>query len=137
MEGELTMSRKERDRLKAIEAVLEKRLKQGEAAKQLGLSVRQVKRLVRAHREEGAAGLISTRRGQASNRRIEDRERDEVMACVRSRYADFARNGRLRPAFFWRSWPDCSMPLGPCDNSRFKMPQSAHDFFESATASSR
>ena len=83
------MSRKERDRLKVVEAVREKRLKQGEAAKQLGLSVRQVKRLVRAHREEGTAGLISKRRGQSSNRRIKDDERDEVMACVRSRYADF------------------------------------------------
>lgn len=89
VEGELTMSRKERDRLKVVEAVREKRLKQGEAAQQLGLSVRQVKRLVRAHREEGAAGLVSQRRGQPSNRRIEDAEREEVMACVRSRYGDF------------------------------------------------
>ena len=89
MEGDLTMSRKERDRLKAVEAVREKRINQGEAAKQLGLSVRQVKRLVRAHREDGAAALVSKRRGQPSNRRIEDVERAEVMACVRSRYADF------------------------------------------------
>ena len=83
------MSRKERDRLKVVEAVREKRLKQGEAAKQLGLSVRQVKRLVRGHREEGAAALVSKRRGQPSNRCIEDAERAEVMACVRSRYAEF------------------------------------------------
>jgi transposase len=88
-EGELTMSRKERDRLKVVEAVREKRLKQEEAAQQLKLSVRQVKRLVRAHREEGAAGLVSKRRGQPSNRRIEDAERAEVMACVCSHYADF------------------------------------------------
>jgi hypothetical protein len=33
VEGELTMSRNERDRLKVVEAVREKRLKQGEAAK--------------------------------------------------------------------------------------------------------
>ena len=83
------MSRKERDRLKVIEAVGEKRLKQTEAAVQLGLSVRQVKRLVRAHRESGAKGLISRRRGQSSHRRIGEAEREEVMACVRSRYGDF------------------------------------------------
>lgn len=33
VEGRLTMSRNERDRLKVVEAVREKRLKQGEAAK--------------------------------------------------------------------------------------------------------
>lgn len=33
VEGDLTMSRKERDRLKVVEAVREKRIKQGEAAR--------------------------------------------------------------------------------------------------------
>ena len=89
MEGVLAMSAKERDRLKVIEAVLEKRLQQGVAAERLGLSVRQLKRLVRAHRERGAVGLVSKRRGQPSKRRIEETEREAVLACVRSRYADF------------------------------------------------
>ena len=89
MEGMLAMSGKERERVRVIEAVKEKRLKQGEAAKRLGLSVRQVKRLVRAHREEGVAGVVSKRRGRPSNRRIENAEREAVLACVKSRYADF------------------------------------------------
>jgi len=50
VEGTITMSAKERDRLRVIEAVRERRLRQGEAAARLGLSVRQVKRLVHAHR---------------------------------------------------------------------------------------
>ena len=89
VEGVLAMSGKERDRLKVIEAVREKRLKQSEAARRLRLSVRQVKRLVRAHREEGVAGLVSKRRGRPSNRRVGDAEREATLACVRSRYADF------------------------------------------------
>lgn len=89
MEGVVAMSVKERDRLKVIEAVIEKRVKQSKAAERLGLSVRQVKRLVRAHRESGAAGLVSKRRGRPSNRRIENAEREAILACVRSRYADF------------------------------------------------
>jgi transposase len=89
MEGIVAMSAKERERLKVIEAVQEKRLRQAGAAKRLGLSVRQVKRLVRAHRQAGAAGLVSKRRGRASNRRIEQAEREEVLAQVRARYADF------------------------------------------------
>lgn len=83
------MSGQERDRLKVIEAVIEKRLKQVEAATQLGLSVRQIKRLVCAHRKEGAAGLVSKRRGRPSNRRIGEEEREAVLDCVRTRYADF------------------------------------------------
>lgn len=85
----ITMSAKERDRLRVIEAVREKRLRQGEAAARLGLSVRQVKRLVRAHREGGAAGLVSKRRGQPSRRRIGEAERSQVLDCVRQQYADF------------------------------------------------
>lgn len=89
MERVLAMSGKERERLKVVEAVREKRLKQEAAAKRLGVSVRQVKRLVRAHRESGAAGLVSKRRGRASNRRIQEEEREAVLSCVRTRYADF------------------------------------------------
>lgn len=89
VEGMVTMSAKERDRLRLIEAVRERRLRQGEAAARLGLSVRQVKRLVRAHREAGAAGLVSKRRGQPSPRRIGEAERLQVLACVRQQYAGF------------------------------------------------
>ncbi|MFO1204151.1 MAG: helix-turn-helix domain-containing protein [Burkholderiales bacterium] len=73
------MSAKERDRLRVIEAVRERRLRQGEAAARLGLSVRQVKRLVRAHRAAGAVGLVSKRRGRPSPRRIEEAERVQVL----------------------------------------------------------
>lgn len=90
-EGVIAMSEKERSRLKVIEAVVEKRLRQVEAAAHLGLSIRQIKRLMRAHREEGAAGLVSKRRGRPSNRRIGEDEREGVLDCVRTRYSDFGR----------------------------------------------
>ena len=44
VEGTITMIAKERGRLRVIEAVCERRVRQGEAAARLGLSVRQVKR---------------------------------------------------------------------------------------------
>lgn len=83
------MSSRERERLRVVEAVEEGRLKQAAAGKQLGLSVRQVKRLVRGYRRQGAAGLVSRRRGRPSNRRIAAAERERVIALVRRRYADF------------------------------------------------
>ena len=85
----ITMSRREVDRLGVIQAVADRRLRQREAARQLGLSTRQVKRLVRDFRERGPAGLISGHRGRPSNNAIPAATRAAVLALVRERYADF------------------------------------------------
>lgn len=61
------MSRQEVDRLGVVQAVVERRLRQGDGARQLGLSVRQVKRLCRRYRAEGAAGLVSRKRAKRAN----------------------------------------------------------------------
>ena len=45
-------------------------MKQKEAAEILGISVRQVKRLLSKYREVGASGLVSQRRGKPSNHRV-------------------------------------------------------------------
>ena len=90
MEGVLLqMRRKELTRLEIIHAVVERRMRQSPAALRLGLSARQIKRLCRAYREEQAQGLISKRRGQASNRRIPDAERERFLGLVRQHYPDF------------------------------------------------
>ncbi len=83
------MSQKEVQRLTVLRRVLDKGLEQAQAARQLGLSVRQVKRLCRRLREEGATGLVSRRRGRPSNRRIEEGQREHYMEPVRAHYADF------------------------------------------------
>jgi hypothetical protein len=59
------------------------------AALLLGLSERQVWRLLKAYRLCGADGLISKKRGQPSNRKTPGNVRSAVMAIVRKRYADF------------------------------------------------
>ena len=61
----LTMSSKEISRLEVMQRLKEKSLSQREAAKMMGVCVRQVKRLYKAYREQGAAGLVSRRRGQS------------------------------------------------------------------------
>jgi len=83
------MSQRELDRAGVIRQVVEKRLRQKEAARQLGLSVRQIKRLVQRYRAEGAAGLVSRHRGRHPNNRIAEGVRREILDLVRSRYADF------------------------------------------------
>ena len=61
-----TMSAKELNRLEIRGRVLERRLTQAQAARQLGLSVRQVERLCGKLRIEGPCGLVSKKRGRAS-----------------------------------------------------------------------
>src|SRR5512140_3950351 len=89
MYGDIRMSRKELGRLEVVQAVVDSRLTQAEAAERLGLSVRQVKRLCRSYRKVGAAGLVSKRRGRPSNHRIGEAERDRVIDLIRARYQGF------------------------------------------------
>jgi len=53
------------------------------------VSVRQVKRLLRRYREDGAAGLASRHRGKRPNNAIAQATREAILALVRSHYADF------------------------------------------------
>ena len=88
-EERITMSRQEVDRLGVIQSVVSKQIKQWEAARQLGLSQRQVKRLVQRYRREGAAGLVSWRRGKPANNALGEAVRAQALGLVRERYADF------------------------------------------------
>ena len=83
------MNVKEAGRLAVVRQVLDGQIRQAQAAQKLGLSVRQLKRLCRQVREQGDTGLICKRRGQRSNRKIDDAVRQEVLELVRQSYSDF------------------------------------------------
>ena len=83
------MSAKEVDRLEVIRRVLERRLKHGKVAQLLGITARQIRRLCGAYARDGAAGLVSKRRGQPSNRRLSEDLRRRAVELVRDLYADF------------------------------------------------
>jgi transposase len=83
------MSQEELGRHEVIQKVIHKQLKQRAAASQLGVSVRQIRRLVRAVRKSGAKGLISQQRGRASNHQLSSTIKTQAVELVRSRYPDF------------------------------------------------
>ena len=83
------MSYEELDRVGVIERVIEKRLMQAEAARILGLTSRQVRRLRRAYERAGPGDLASKHRGRPSNRRLACELRREALATVRSGYEGF------------------------------------------------
>jgi Helix-turn-helix domain len=85
----LSLSRKELDRVGLMQGLVEHRVEQAEAARQLGLSVRQVKRLLRSYRCKGPRGLVSRRRARPSNRRLPEVLKAEVLGLMRVHYSDF------------------------------------------------
>lgn len=89
MEGNITMSAKETERIAIMEALKEKRMKQKQAARVLGITTRQVRRVFIRYKTEGAAGLAHKSRGRVSNRAIAQEEKDRAIELVRKHYSDF------------------------------------------------
>jgi transposase len=83
------MSKRELTRLEVMQRLKDKRLTQKEAARMLGLSLRQVKRLFRAYKAKGAAGLVSQRRGQPSNHQLDPTTLQRAIDLIYERYHDF------------------------------------------------
>ena len=85
----ITMSQKELKRLHIIHKVLDKRLKQVEAVKILGLGDRQIRRIVKRIRIEGDRGIIHKSRGKDSNRAFPEGIKEKVINIYKDKYHDF------------------------------------------------
>lgn len=83
------MSDRELTRFEVLRDLDQRRLTIAAAAELMGLERRQICRLLKVYRAEGAAGLISKRRGRASNRRTPAALRAEALGIIRERYWDF------------------------------------------------
>lgn len=85
----ITMSLREVDRLKVIQAVTEGFLTPTRAAQRLQLSTRQIHRLVQRYREAGVLGLTSRKRGQPSNHQLRPGLERRAANLIRAHYQDF------------------------------------------------
>src|SRR4029434_5601710 len=70
-EGQLLMTQRDRDRLVTLKKAKKKLITQRAAAEELGLSTRQVKRLLYAMKKRGDKAVIHGLRGKPSKRKIE------------------------------------------------------------------
>jgi transposase len=89
LEGFLIMSTKEVKRLSIIERVIDKKLTQLIAAEHLGLTVRQIKRLIKRYRQDGPKGLTSKHRGSQGNRKYTDEKIALIKGLIETHYHDF------------------------------------------------
>lgn len=77
------MSVKEAERLSLIKQITNKKLTIKQVAIEIGLSIRQVKRLCKRYKIEGALGLVSKRRGKPSPNRIAEAIRVKAIEVLK------------------------------------------------------
>ena len=85
----LPMSRREIDRLRILDGVIKGDVTQVRAGEVLGLSERQVRRLVTRIKQGGPEGLIHRSRGRPSMRRIPEEVVTEIQRVIEQRYKGF------------------------------------------------
>ena len=88
-EEKWTMSHKEIERLSVLEKVLSRRITQSQAAVEMGVCERHLRRLLRGYRQHGARALLSRRRAVSPNNRVPASVRRRALELVREHYPDF------------------------------------------------
>jgi hypothetical protein len=90
MNGTIAMSTTELTQVEVFERLQRREITQKSAAAVLRLSVRQVKRKLRAYKLEGAPSLVHGSRGKVSNRKVAQGKLDSALDTIREHYLDFA-----------------------------------------------
>ena len=62
-----------------MDNLLAKRIKQKHASRHLGISIRQVQRVVKKYKQDGIAGLAHQGRGQVGNRALGQEKKDVTL----------------------------------------------------------
>ena len=104
----ITVSMREIDRLKTVQAVVDGQLRPGAVAERLGITDRQFRRLLERYRQEGPSGLVSRRCGLPSNNRMPADRESVALGLIREHYADF---GPTLAAEKLRERPDLAPPI--------------------------
>ena len=87
--AKVTVTMRDLDRLKCVQGVIDGQLRLYQAAERLGMTTRQLRRLVRRYEQEGPVGLISRHRNRPSNSRHKAEVAEQANAIVRDRNADY------------------------------------------------
>ncbi|WP_420265682.1 ISNCY family transposase [Candidatus Magnetominusculus dajiuhuensis] len=85
----IEMSIRDLKRLKAVQVAMDRRITQREAAEMLGVSERQIRRLIRSVRDVGAVGIVHKGRGRESKRKTPEDIRGKAIEMYETKYNDF------------------------------------------------
>ena len=76
------MTQKERDRLVALKKAKKKLITQKQAAAEIGVSERHLRRMLRSLKERGDKAVIHAARGRKSNRKMAEEKREQAMRIL-------------------------------------------------------
>ena len=85
----LMLKQKELRRLHVVHKVLQGEITQSRAAELIGLSCRQIRRIVKRIRSEGDQGIMHRGRGRQSNRKLPQKLANRLIELYRRQYVDF------------------------------------------------
>lgn len=86
MKETITLNSREQQRLMVLNRVLEGQLVAREAGELMGLSVRQIRRMVAAYKKEGAAALAHGNRGRTPANTLSDDVKQHIVELARGKY---------------------------------------------------
>jgi transposase len=89
MQKRVTLTMKEIKRLHVMQQITDKQMTGPHAAQVLGLSLRQIRRLVAKYRAQGAPGLVHGNRGRVPNNRIEETWQAQIWELAKEKYKDY------------------------------------------------
>ncbi|MFG6581485.1 ISNCY family transposase [Sulfitobacter sp. 1A13191] len=87
--GWVMMSERELNRVEVLAQVDDDRLTVNNAAHMLGLTRRQIFRLLKRYRKDGASAIRHGSRGRAPNNQIHSAKRDFALSVIKEQYPDF------------------------------------------------
>jgi hypothetical protein len=85
----ILISKREVRRLHVVQQVIEKKMTQGQGALVLGVTGRQIRRIVQRVQKEGESGVCHRGRGKPSNRRMPWGLKEKALGLYQKHYADF------------------------------------------------
>src|SRR5215469_1182294 len=132
----LSMSKQEFSRLEVLLRVQSGGLRISDACVLIGLQRRQLFRLLRGLKQEGATRLVSKRRGKPSNHRLPAEVRTLALSIVREQYADF---GPTLAAEKLAEHHGCARDVARLDDRRWAVagPTASSSLTASATSAAR
>lgn len=89
MDERVTFNMKELKRYFVMEQMEKHQVTGAEAARHLGLSLRQIRRLATKYRAEGAEGLVHGNRGRTANNRVDELIRVKIQELAEKEYSDY------------------------------------------------
>lgn len=87
--ADFELTPKEQYKYDVVSKIINKEIKPGAAAKLLGISTRQIRRLRAAVVDGGSQAVVHRLKGRSGNHRVENTVKQEVLGIIRKNYYDF------------------------------------------------